>query len=486
MRKTPQLFQDKMFKEFIERGSKTHFGAEHGFYPAMNYREFSDNVPLRNYDQFEPYIIRARAGESGVLWDTKLKWFAKSSGTSSARSKFIPVTSESLNGCHFAGMKMMLANYISNNPASKLFDGDALTLGGSVSVDEMGRGKSKYGDLSAVMLSNSPWFVEFRRVPAKKVALSADFEKKVDEICKNALKYNVTNFSGVPSWNLVMLKRVLEHWNKRDLKEIWPNLELFMHGGIGFEPYRSEFEQIIGGSMNYVENYNASEGYFGFQDDSNDSSMLLLTDNGVFYEFIPMERLQEAIDGSLTHFETIATVKCGVNYAMVITTNGGLWRYLIGDSIIFTSLLPHKFIISGRTKLYINAFGEELMIHNAEKALAKACEEHKVSVSNYTVAPLFMSGESKGCHQWLIEFSVAPTSLEGFATSLDYYIREVNSDYDAKRRGDFTMSKLKIVPAESNLFHKWLKTKGKLGGQNKVPRLCNDRTYIEELLELNK
>ncbi|MDD2419368.1 MAG: GH3 auxin-responsive promoter family protein [Bacteroidales bacterium] len=484
-RREPDKFQDKWFGKLMANGSQTSFGKEHGFTPKTTYRQFSNQVPLRNYDMIEPYIIRTREGQQNVLWNSPVTWFAKSSGTSSAKSKFIPVTKESLHTCHYAGMQKMLATYVHNNPSTKIFDGDALTLGGSVTPDELGTGKSNYGDLSAILLSNSPFWVELRRVPNKKSALTSDFEKKVKIICENALKYNVTNFSGVPSWNLVLIKRILEYTGKSNLKEVWPNLELFMHGGINFEPYRNEYKKILPGYMNYMENYNASEGYFAFQDDPADKSMLLLTDNGVFYEFIPLEMLEKAISGNYTSFETVQSVKTGVNYALVITTNGGLWRYLIGDSIMFTSLSPHKFIITGRTQLYINAFGEELMIHNAEKALAEACNTHNITVNNYTVAPVFMAGNKKGYHQWLVEFENEPENIESFRHTLDNAIRSTNSDYDAKRTNDTTMTELQIVTIKKGVFYKWFFIKGKLGGQNKVPRLSNDRKYATELLELN-
>ncbi len=484
-RKDPERFQNNWFGNITSHGEKSSFGKEHGIHAGMSYESYAGRVPLRSYDMLESYIERVRRGEQDVLWDTPVAWFAKSSGTSSAKSKFIPVTSESLNTCHYAGMRKMLATYIRNTPSSGIFDGDALTLGGSVTPDELGSGTTKYGDLSAILLSNSPFWVELRRVPDKKTALIADFEEKVVHICRNAHKYNVTNFSGVPSWNLVLMKRILEFTGKTDLHEVWPNLELFMHGGINFEPYRREYRNIISGNMNYMENYNASEGYFAFQDEPGDNSMLLLTDNGIFYEFIPLDKLEKAINGSFTSFETIGTIRTGINYALVITTNGGLWRYLIGDSIMFTSLKPHKFIITGRTQLYINAFGEELMIHNAEKALSEACRIHDASVSNYTVAPVFMADGNKGYHQWLIEFSAEPYNLAEFTETLDNELRKANSDYDAKRHNNTTMQMLQIVPVKKGVFYKWMLSRGKLGGQNKVPRLSNTRTYVTELLEIN-
>lgn len=486
-RRDPVSSQNKLLYHLISRGEVTHFGRDHKFEKIDNIKAFRELVPLRDYNAFEPYIERARRGEERVLWDTPVKWFAKSSGTSSSKSKFIPVTYDSLNSCHFEGMKKMLSVYVDNNPASAIFDGDALTLGGSVSVDELGRGGSHYGDLSAILLSNSPFWVEMRRVPPKKVALIEDFETKVRQICKGSRSYNVTNFSGVPSWNLILLRRVLEYNNLSTLGEIWPNLELFMHGGINFEPYRDEYNRIlIGTKTKFMENYNASEGYFAFQDNPFDSSMLLLTDNGVFFEFIPMSKLNEALSGNFRDFDTVESVKTGVNYAMVITTNGGLWRYLIGDCVTFTSLFPHKIIITGRTQLFINAFGEELMINNAERALAECCNAMGCSVANYTVAPIFMDNNRKGAHQWVVEFSAPPKSIEEFAALLDKNLCSINSDYEAKRRGDVTMLPLEITIVKPGCFYEWMRERGRLGGQNKVPRLSNSREHINELLLLNE
>jgi hypothetical protein len=485
-RKTPWDKQLKVFESLINSGKDTFFGNEHNFDSIQSVSDFQKRVPLRDYDKFEPYINRIRKGENYILWNQKVKWFAKSSGTSSSKSKFIPITDDSLNNCHFLGMRKMLATYLNQNPNSKLFKGHALTLGGSVAIDEAGSGESFYGDLSAIMLRNTNFLVELKRVPAKEIALLPDFETKVSEICKAAKKYNVTNFAGVPSWNLVLMNRILDYHNIDNLLAIWPNLELFMHGGINFEPYKEQYKKLIPSeSMNYRENYNASEGYFAFQDEEGDESMLLSLFNGIFYEFIPLEKLDSAISGEFKDFETIESVKRDTNYAMVISTNSGLWRYLIGDTVVFTSLLPHKIKVTGRTQLFINAFGEELMISNAEKALAISCKTHNVNVSNYTVAPLFMKDRGKGAHQWLIEFENDPESIDDFANTLDKSLCELNSDYDAKRAKSVTMERLKLVALKSGCFYEWLKNKDKLGGQNKVPRLSNNRTIVEELLEIN-
>jgi hypothetical protein len=485
-RVAPFDFQMELFDKLVECGRDTAFGKEHGFEHIKSVEDYQKRVPLRDYDSFEPYIDRLRNGENYVLWNSRIKWFAKSSGTSSSKSKFIPVTNESLHQCHYEGIKKLLASYIDTNPDSRLFEGKSLTLGGSARIDEMGDGKSQYGDLSAILLMNSPPWAELMRVPEKSIALIPDFEDKIEKICRRVSTMDVTNFSGVPSWNLVLMNKILEHTGKNTLSEVWPNLELFMHGGISFEPYREIYHRLIPDPrMNYRENYNASEGYFGFQDDPGDNSLLLLTNNGVFYEFIPMELLESALDGNFTSFETVGSVKTGVDYALALTTNGGLWRYLIGDCITFTSLKPHKFVISGRTQLYINAFGEELMISNAEKALARSCQECGAEVSNYTVAPLFMEEKGKGSHQWVIEFSSPPENIERFEEVLDQSVSMYNSDYEAKRYKNATMKRLTVTPVSKGVFYKWMRERGKLGGQNKVPRLYNNREYVEQLLEID-
>jgi len=486
MRQNPYTFQKQWFQELILSGSNTVFSRVHGLSPKTNLKQFQNLVPLRDYDKIEPYIERARKGEKNVLTTTPVKWFAKSSGTNSAKSKFIPITADSLKFCHMGGMKSMLSTYLNLYPKSRIFDGDTLTLGGSVTVDELGRGKSCYGDLSAILLKNSPRWVEFRRVPKREVALISDFEKKLEIMCKEATRYNITNFSGVPSWNLILMRAILQYTGKGNMLELWPNLELFMHGGINFEPYREEYRSLIpSDKMHYMESYNASEGYFAFQDNPDDSSMLLLADNGVFYEFIAMDRLDDAIAGRFTEFDTMESVRTGVNYALVLTTNGGLWRYLIGDVIQFDSLKPHKLIITGRTQLFLNTFGEELMIGNAEKAIAYASEKHNAIIEDYTVAPIFMEGNAKGSHQWLIEFSTMPDDIVEFTKCLDTKLIALNSDYEAKRRNDTTMVMPTITILKPGTFYKWMKKRGKLGGQNKVPRLHPSRTYAQELIALN-
>lgn len=479
--------QKKVFESLISAGKESSFGEEHGFNKISTIKDFQNAVPLRDYDKFESYIDRIRHGEQNVLWNQPVKWFAKSSGTSSSKSKYVPITEDSLYRCHFLGMRKMLSTYLHDNPKSKLFSGNALTLGGSMTLDEYGYGNSFYGDLSAIMVKNSNFLVELRRVPPKEIALIPDFEKKVELIAKSAKNYNVTNFAGVPSWNLIMMNKIIEYNNVQNLLDLWPNLELFMHGGINFNPYREQFKKIIPSeNMNYRENYNASEGYFAYQDDPNDRSLLLVLDNGIFYEFIPLDKLNCALAGEYNDFLTIEEVSKDVNYALVISANNGLWRYLIGDTIKFTSLAPYKIIVSGRTQLYINVFGEELMIGNAESALALTCQEFGAEVENFTVAPIFMIKSEKGAHQWFIEFSKYPENLEAFAESLDKNICDINSDYEAKRAKNSTMRRLTLSCAKNGCFYEWLRSKNKLGGQNKVPRLSNKRDLLEELLVINE
>lgn len=489
-RREPVQYQYRWFRYLIENGKESAFGREHRFGEINSVLDFQMRVPILDYNGTVPYINRLLAGEDYVLWNRKVRMFAKSSGTSSDKSKYIPVTDESLQITHYGGFKRMLANYVHCNPKSRIFLGKALTLGGSVKPDDTGRYLS--GDLSALLLQNSPGIVEFVRTPRKKTALMGDFNAKLQAICKECAYSNVTNFSGVPSWNLMLLNKILEYTGKRNISEVWPDMELFMHGGIGFEPYRPIFRKLIpSGNMHYLENYNASEGYFAFQDDEQINSMLLTVNNGIFYEFIPMDILDDVLAGKIKEIPTLAEVKTGVNYAIVLSTIGGLWRYLIGDCVKFTSTYPHRIVITGRTQLCINAFGEELMISNAEQALAKACSACHCTVTDFTVAPEFMqlgdnSQTSKGRHKWAVEFGTPPDNHEKFASTLDYFLTTLNSDYEAKRAGDATMHQLRLIALPQGTFLKWMQQRGKVGGQNKVPRLYKDSRYIDELVHLAK
>lgn len=485
----PFAFQRDCFRNLITCGSETAFGKEHNFEELSDlpYQEqidiFRKYIPIRDYDGFVPYINRIRNGEDYVLWNQKVKWFAKSSGTSLDKSKYIPVTPDSLYTTHYGGFKRMLANYISCYPNSTIFNGKALTLGGSVQRDKQNGIMS--GDLSAILLNNSPIIAEFARTPKKKIALMSNFNTKIEAICESCAKQNVTNFSGVPSWNLMLINKLLNFTGKANLLEVWPKLELFMHGGIGFDPYREIYQKLIPKKeMHYLENYNASEGYFAFQDDLSVNSMLLTVNNGIFYEFVPLSEIDKATNGESYNSYTLEEVKTNINYAIIISSVNGLWRYLIGDCVTFTSLLPHRIKVSGRTKLFINAFGEELMIGNAEQALYEACKIHKCSVTDFTVAPVFMKidRDTKGRHKWAIEFSTPPKNYSLFASTLDNLVTSLNSDYEAKRKNNATMEQLELVPLKNGTFYKWMEKRGKIGGQNKVPRLFKDTSIIDELL----
>ena len=475
-----EALQERVLKYLIGRGQKTEYGQRYLFDAIRNYSDFARCLPINTYEEMKEDIDRMRHGEANVLWPGQVKWYAKSSGTTNDKSKFIPVTHEGLQNTHYQGGKDVVAFYLRNNPKSRLFDGRSLILGGS-HAPNYNISDSLVGDLSAILIENINPLANLVRVPCKKTALLADFEVKRDRIAKETMTKNVTNISGVPSWMMSVLVRIQELTGKQHIDEVWPNLEVFFHGGIAFTPYRKQYEQLIANpDMNYMETYNASEGFFGIQDDPTDSSMLLMLDYGVFYEFIPME--EYGTDNPT--IVPLSGVETGCNYAMVITTACGLWRYGIGDTVMFTSKNPYKFIITGRTKYFINAFGEELIMDNAERGLAYACEQTGAQVREYTVAPVYMDEQARCRHQWLIEFSVKPQSVEEFAQLLDKKLQEVNSDYEAKRFHNITLQHLEIVEARPDLFNDWLKAKGKLGGQHKVPRMSNSRKNIDELLEL--
>lgn len=422
-----------------------------------------------------------RHGEKDVLWPGRVKWYAKSSGTTNDKSKFIPVSADALHDTHYAGGKDAVVWYLRNNPKSKIFDGKALILGGS-HAPNYNLSDSLVGDLSAILIENINPLVNLVRVPKKSTALLSDFEIKRDRIAQEAMKQNVTNLSGVPSWMLSVLTRVMELSGKQHLNEVWPNLEVFFHGGVAFTPYRNQYQRLITSpQMHYMETYNASEGFFGLQDDPSDAAMSLMIDYGVFYEFIPMDEFDNENPTVLPLWE----VETGRNYAMVISTSSGLWRYIIGDMIRFTEVNPYKFIITGRTKSFINAFGEELIVDNAEKGLAEACRRTGAEVLEYTAAPVFMDNNGKCRHQWVVEFSREPENIAEFARILDENLQQINSDYEAKRYKNITLQPLELIKARPSVFNDWLKQKGKLGGQHKVPRLCNNRDIIEQILVLN-
>lgn len=477
-----EKMQEEVLRFLVSRARDTEYGRKHLFNQIHDYNDFVQNIPVNDYESLKGDIDRMRHGEENILWPGLVKWYAKSSGTTNDKSKFIPVTQEGLQHIHYQGPRDTVAFYFENNPQSRLFDGKSLILGGSHSPN-YDLPDSLVGDLSAILIENITPAAELFRVPKKATALLSDFEVKRDRIARETINKNVTNISGVPSWMLSVLVRVLELSGAKHLEEVWPNLEVFFHGGIAFTPYRKQYEQIVTSpKMHYMETYNASEGFFGIQNDPNDKSMLLMLDYGVFYEFIPVDEL----GSDHPNIVPLSGVEVGKNYAMLISSSCGLWRYEIGDTVRFTSRNPYKFVITGRTKYFINAFGEELIMDNAEKGLAYACEKTGAVVSEYTAAPVYMDNKARCRHQWLIEFSKEPENLDEFASILDKRLQEINSDYEAKRFHDITLQRLEIVKARPNLFNDWLKSKGKLGGQHKVPRLFNDRKNIDELLEMNK
>ena len=463
------------------KAERTEWGREHGFESLRTYEDFAASSPVNTYEDLKLAIDRMRQGERDVLWPGQVRWYAKSSGTTNDKSKFIPVSQDGLRDTHYAGGRDAVAWYLGNNPHSRIFDGKAMILGGS-HAPNYNLKNSLVGDLSAILIENINPLVNLVRVPKKETALLSDFELKRDRIAHEAIRENVTNLSGVPSWMLSVMNRVLEITGKDNLSEVWPNLEMFFHGGVAFTPYREQYRKLIpSANMHYMETYNASEGFFGIQDDPSDLSMSLMLDYGVFYEFIPMDELESPNP----HVVPLWGVETGRNYAMLISTSSGLWRYMIGDTVRFTSTNPYKIVITGRTKFFINAFGEELIVDNAEVGLAEACRQTGAQVLEYTAAPVFMDGEGKCRHQWLVEFAKEPADIALFARILDETLQHVNSDYEAKRYKDITLQPLELVAARKGLFHDWLASKGKLGGQHKVPRLSNNRVHIEEMLAFN-
>ena len=475
-----EALQRGVLKRLLGKAAQTEWGRAYGYDKCLNYENFAIQTPLNTYEELKGYIDRMRHGEKDVLWPGKVKWYAKSSGTTNDKSKFIPVSKDGLHDTHYAGGTDAVVWYLRNNPKSRIFDGKALILGGSHAPNYNLPG-SLVGDLSAILIENINPLVNLVRVPKKATALLSDFEVKRDRIAREAMKQNVTNLSGVPSWMLSVLNRIIELSGK-PLGDVWPNLEVFFHGGVAFTPYRGQYERLITlPRMHYMETYNASEGFFGLQDDPSDTAMSLMIDYGVFYEFIPMDEF----DKEQPTVVPLWGIETGKNYAMVISTSSGLWRYIIGDMIRFTSRNPYKFVITGRTKSFINAFGEELIVDNAEKGLAEACRQTGAEVLEYTAAPVFMDADGKCRHQWIVEFSKEPSDIEAFASILDKSLQQINSDYEAKRYKDITLQRLELIKARPGVFNDWLKQKGKLGGQHKVPRLCNNRDIIEQVLALN-
>lgn len=476
-RRYPVQTQEEVLFSIISAASKTEWGKKYDYPTIKSVSDFQSRVPVRSYEEYLPYIERLQKGENNLTWPGVIRWFAKSSGTTSTKSKFIPVSKESLEGCHYRAAKDILAIYAMNYPDTGIFTGKGLTLGGSNRIGQFNH-ESLYGDLSALLIENAPFWVEFIRTPKQKIALIEDFEEKLDLITRTSVNVNVTSFSGVPSWYLTLIKYVLEYTGKSSLLEVWPNLEVFFHGGISFTPYREIYRKLIpGDNMHYMETYNASEGFFGLQDDPSQPDMLLMLDYGIFYEFIPLDMIGSDSPKVLR----LGEIEKDVSYAMIISTNGGLWRYMIGDTVVFTSTNPYRFRISGRTRHFINAFGEEVIIENADMALDAACRGTGAIITEYTAGPVYMDEKSRGSHEWIIEFEKDPNDIDKFAEILDSTLKSLNSDYEAKRHKDINLVRPVVRKVPLGTFNNWLKSKNKLGGQNKVPRLYNSREIIEEL-----
>ncbi|MGV9003128.1 GH3 auxin-responsive promoter family protein [Flavobacterium sp.] len=474
--KYPHEVQNELLMNLIRNCEETVVGKKYDFDSIKNYTAFAERVPVSTYEELEPMIELTRKGAQNVFWHKPIKWFAKSSGTTNAKSKFIPVSETALMDCHFKGSKDLLCMYLNNNENSELFLGKSLRLGGSSQIYE--NNNTYFGDLSAILIENMPIWAEFSSTPSNKISLMSEWETKLTAIINETKAENVTSFAGVPSWMLVLLNRILTETGKENLYELWPNLEVYFHGGVSFEPYREQYTKILPNSnFKYYEIYNASEGFFAIQDLNDSNDLLLMLDYGIFYEFIPMDSFGTENQKIIR----LCDVELFKNYAIVITTNSGLWRYMIGDTVRFTSLSPYRIRVSGRTKHYINVFGEELMIENTDKAIAKTCSELQCDVKDYTVAPIFMKGKEKGAHEWMIEFKKHPDDVKSFQKLLDENLQTVNSDYEAKRYKNMTLNPLKVNVARENLFYDWLKENNKLGGQHKIPRLSNERDYLEQL-----
>ena len=480
--KYPLEVQDEVLKRLLSTAQSTEFGERYGFDDLINYDDFKNRVPVHTYEQLFPYIERQMRGEQNILWPSEIKWFAKSSGTTNARSKFIPVSTEALEDCHFKGGKDLLSIYVNNYPDTQIFSGKGLGVGGSHQVNEYDpTSTSFYGDVSAVLMKNLPPWAQFIRTPSLEVALMTNWEEKIDKLAFETSKVDVRHISGVPTWTVLLLQRIMELEKKSSILEVWPNLEVFFHGAVAFGPYRNLFKSLApGNQMRYWETYNASEGFFGIQDRKDSEDLLLMLDYGVYYEFMAVEELGK----EYPHVINLSEVEIGKNYAMIITTNAGLWRYNIGDTVKFTSISPHRIKISGRTKHFINAFGEEVIIENAEAAISQACELTGAVINNFTAGPVYLEKSKRGGHEWIIEFKKEPHSLEEFATILDDTLRKINSDYDAKRMHNMALIAPKIHSVAEGTFYNWMKKMGKLGGQNKVPRLSNSRELLEEILKM--
>ncbi len=474
--------QLKVLKNLLQDAENTEWGRQYDYKSITNYQDFKNRFPIQDYESLKPYIERVMKGEQNILWGSEIVWFAKSSGTTNDKSKFIPVSYETLEECHFQGGKDVLTYYCNNVQDSQIFDGKGLLIGGSHKVNALNE-NSFYGDLSAVLMNNIPTWANLLKTPDLAIALMDDWEQKLEKMIAQTINENVTNISGVPTWTLVLLEKMMKAKGVDSIHQIWPNLELYIHGGVSFTPYREQFKTLFNHSkVKFLETYNASEGFFGLQSQLDDNSLQLMPNYGIFYEFIKVSELHN--ENANTYL--LGEVQKDINYAVIISTNSGLWRYQLGDTITFTSINPYKFTITGRTKLFINAFGEEVVIENAEAAIAHACHVTDSIVREYTAAPIFLSKNDDAGHQWLIEFEKEPTNLAHFTLALDNKLKEINSDYEAKRHKDIALKLPQIQAMPSQTFYNWLKHKGKLGGQNKVPRLSNDRKVLEEILGMGE
>lgn len=481
--KYPHDVQTEWFRRLITHGKSTEWGRKYDYKNIKTYQQYTQNVPISKYEDIKPYIDRLRNGEQNILWPEEIRWFAKSSGTTSSKSKFIPVSNSSLEECHFKGGKDMLSLYVNNFPDTEVFDGRGLVMGGSHNITEVNNESYYDGDLSAILIQNLPFWAQFMKTPNLSTALMDEWESKIEKIAAETMTHDVTSISGVPSWTLVLLKRILEITKKQYITDVWPNLEVFFHGGVNFDPYRQQFASLIrSGSINYMETYNASEGFFGIQDQAKVNELLLMLDYGVFYEFVPVDQLETDNPQSYQ----LGEVEKDRNYALIISTNAGLWRYMIGDTIRFTSLNPYRIKITGRTKNFINAVGEELIVDNAEKALTVACGKCKVTINEYTASPLYFDGNEKASHEWLIEFNEMPSDLDYFSETLDNALKSLNSDYEAKRYHNLVLKEPLVRVMKKGTFYTWLKQNNKLGGQHKVPRLSNNRDFAKEILSINQ
>ncbi|TAF52688.1 MAG: hypothetical protein EAZ62_05670 [Sphingobacteriia bacterium] len=468
--------QREVLQDLITHGQYTEFGRKHGFTEVFNIRSFKKAVPIHEYHDLKPYIDRILAGEENPLWNTPVHWLAKSSGTTSDKSKFIPITQESLEDCHFQGAKDVLTLYYQHQSESDLLTGKGLVIGGSHQISQINE-NIHCGDLSAVLLQNTPLWAQWIRTPELSIALMDEWEEKIEKLAQSTIQEDVSSISGVPTWTLILLRRILAITGKPNIKAVWPNLELYIHGGVSFVPYKEQFQQVIGPGCQYLEMYNASEGFFAAQDRPEEEGMLLFLENGIFYEFMPLSEYGKSDPQTIG----LQAVELGKQYALVISTNGGLWRYLVGDTIQFTHLFPFRIKVTGRLKQYINAFGEELIADNADQAMAMAAKACGLEVLDYTAAPVFMGDGQKGAHEWLVEFAETPLDLSKFAYELDGALKSLNSDYEAKRYKDIALEMPHVKALPQGSFNRWLKAKGKLGGQHKVPRLSNTRNYIEEI-----